>query len=78
MDLNQAQKRFELSDEEVKRIEAYMKKAETAELKYCSEHDYEWYQFEAGCPACLKEESCFKKEEEERISEEIARQGRKH
>jgi hypothetical protein len=71
MKLSEAQKRFGLSDVEVSRIEEYLKQAETAEIMFCDDHEYEYYDFSGGCPACLEERQFFEEEMEYRKNQII-------
>jgi hypothetical protein len=44
----------------------FQKKAETAQICYCEMHDIEWFDFEAGCYACIEEKQEFDAEMLER------------
>ncbi len=56
MNPDRLKERFHLTDAEMQRISDYIKKVETAEIKYCDDHDREWFDFEGNeCPVCEKE-----------------------
>jgi hypothetical protein len=61
MNIEEAAQRFNLSDELTERIKEYNKMAENAEVKYCEDHDIEYYDFES-CYAC-KEDKMNEEEE---------------
>jgi hypothetical protein len=48
---------LKLSSFELKRIQSYLEKAENAEVKYCEDHDREYFDFEFQglCPVCWEE-----------------------
>jgi hypothetical protein len=50
--LEEMTKRFGLSSVEVERMKSYMEKAEQSEIRYCPEHDREYFdfKFEGMCP----------------------------
>jgi hypothetical protein len=51
---------FQPNRRTVKGISEYWEKAQTAKLKYCQDHDREYYDFEGDCPICQEEESYAK------------------
>jgi hypothetical protein len=57
MNIEEMAKRFGLSNIEVEHIQSYMEKAAKAELRYCEDHDREFFDFEYGgkCLSCFQE-----------------------
>jgi hypothetical protein len=64
MNLLEMAKRLNLSSFELNRIQSYLEKAENAEVKYCEDHDREYYDFEfqGQCPICFEERLWWKYE----------------
>jgi hypothetical protein len=59
MNLEEIKERFRSTPAEANRMEEFLKKAENAQVLYCSDHDREWFDFEGGCPGCLGEKLDF-------------------
>jgi len=57
MNLEEMVKRFGIPNAEVERIRSYFEKAEQSEVRYCSDHDREYYdwEFEGMCPIDYEE-----------------------
>jgi hypothetical protein len=55
MDNESIRKLLHLNDEEFKKMVEYQKKAEVATVLYCTEHELEYFDFEPGCYACIRE-----------------------
>jgi len=49
MDNERIRELFHLSDSEYKRMMEYQKKAESATICYCTDHDREYFDFEKQC-----------------------------
>jgi hypothetical protein len=73
-------KLFRLSSLELERIQAYMKKAEESDLRYCEDHDREYYDFEfqGQCPVCHEETLWWKYEHhgDEKARQVLKKSGR--
>jgi len=57
MNIKEMVRLLRLSDVEQKHIQSYTEKAEQSKIRYCSEHDREYFdfEFEGMCPACYEE-----------------------
>jgi hypothetical protein len=64
MNLEEMVKRLGITSTEVKSMQDYLEKAENAEVKYCEDHDREYYDFEfqGQCPICFEERLWWKYE----------------
>jgi hypothetical protein len=64
MNLAEMAKLLHLSRVEIKRIQSYMDAAENSEIRYCEDHDREYYDFEfqGQCPVCHEETLWWKYE----------------
>jgi hypothetical protein len=56
---------FNLTNEQVKLAEDFLRQAQDAEILHCDMHDIEWIDFEQGCYACIQEREEF--EDEKRV-----------
>jgi hypothetical protein len=79
MNLAEMAKLLNLSSAEIERMRAYMEKAENAEVKYCKDHDREYYDFEfqGQCPICFEERLWSRYEHgDEQAGEVLKKNGR--
>ena len=59
MDSARIRELFNLSDSEYKSMMEYQKKAESATICYCTDHDREYFDFEKQCDECIREKLEF-------------------
>jgi hypothetical protein len=55
MDNEQIRKLFSLTDDEYKSMLEYQRKAEVAQVLYCTDHELEYFDFEQKCSECIRE-----------------------
>ena len=57
MNLEEMVKRFGIPNAEVERMRSYFEKAQQSEVRYCEDHDREYYdwEFEGMCPIDYEE-----------------------
>jgi hypothetical protein len=79
MNLAEMAKLLNLSSFELKRIQSYLEKAENTEVKYCEDHDREYFDFEFQglCPVCYEEQLWSRFEHgDEQAGEVLKKSGR--
>jgi hypothetical protein len=64
MNLVEMAKLLRLSHLEIERIQSYIEKVEKSEVRFCEDHDREYYDFEfqGQCPVCYEETLWWKNE----------------
>lgn len=75
MNIEEFSKRLGLTREQTQRVKTYWEKAEKSEVKYCKDHDREFYpfEFENMCPVCYEERLWFKFEHGDQNAGDILR-----
>jgi hypothetical protein len=79
MNLKEMPKLLKLSRAEIERMQSYMEKAEQSEIRYCPEHDREYFdfEFEGMCPVCYEDALWWKYEHgDEQAGEVLKKSGR--
>jgi hypothetical protein len=66
MDNETIRRVLHLSDSEYKSMVDFQKKAETAQILYCEDHEREYFDFEKQCDECIRDKLEFDAEMRER------------
>jgi hypothetical protein len=59
MDNESIRRLLHLNDDEFRSMVEYQRKAENAQILYCTDHDREYFDFEKQCDECIREKLEF-------------------